>query len=140
MRQIAGSGGGLLIGVDLKKDKAVLEAAYNDSQGVTADFNMNMLIRLNREFDANFDLDAFQHKAPYNESAGRIEMHLVSDREQTAWVAGESFHFSPGESIHTESSHKYDVAEFADIAGIAGFRAENVWTDPNKLFSVQFFV
>ncbi|MEM7280244.1 MAG: L-histidine N(alpha)-methyltransferase [Pseudomonadota bacterium] len=140
MRQIAGVGGGLLIGVDLKKDKGILEAAYNDAQGVTADFNMNMLIRLNREFDANFDLETFHHQAPYLEDQGRIEMHLVSDREQQVSVAGETFAFGKGESIHTESSHKYDLAEFADIAGFADFRVEQVWTDPDNLFSVQYFV
>lgn len=140
IRQIAGVGGGLLIGVDLKKDTTVLEAAYNDSQGVTADFNMNMLIRMNREFDANFDLSAFTHAAPYVESEGRIEMHLVSQKDQTVEVAGQSFHFDKGESIHTESSHKYHIPEFADMAGMAGFRVQHVWTDPNQLFSVQLLV
>ena len=140
MHQIAGDGGGLLIGVDLKKDKAVLEAAYDDAQGVTADFNMNMLIRMNREFDANFDLSAFYHRAPYVEQAGRIEMHLVSNREQEVEVAGQLFHFHKDEFIHTESSHKYDLAEFADIAGLANFRVQQVWTDPQELFSVQFLV
>jgi len=138
MHQEAGDGGALLIGVDLNKDKAVLERAYNDRAGVTAEFNLNMLERLNREFGANFDLGAFEHRAIYKESPGRIEMHLVSMREQIVAVAGETFYFEKGESICTECSHKYTLDEFEAMAGRAGFSVHTVWTDPQKFFSVQY--
>jgi dimethylhistidine N-methyltransferase len=134
---VAGENGGLLIGVDLKKDVAILEAAYNDAAGVTADFNLNMLVRLNREFDADFDLDAFRHKAVYNPGEGRIEMHLISKREQIACVAGERLAFHAGESILTEYSYKYTPEQFVALAA-PFFRVERVWTDPRQWFSVQF--
>jgi dimethylhistidine N-methyltransferase len=138
MHQEAKEDGALLIGVDLKKDKAILERAYNDSAGVTAQFNLNMLRRLNNEFAANFNPGWFRHRAVYKESPGRIEMHLVSKRAQTVAVAGESFHFEEGETIRTECSHKYALDEFAAMAGRAGFSVHTVWTDPDKLFSVQY--
>jgi len=132
-----GEGGKLLIGVDLKKDAGVLHAAYNDEQQVTAAFNLNLLQRINRELGADFDLQAFSHDAFYNASEGRVEMHLVSRSEQTVTVAGESFDFDEGETIHTESSYKYDVEEFLSLAERAGFVSEQVWTDDQQLFSVH---
>ncbi len=134
----AGQGGGLLIGVDLKKDTATLEDAYNDSAGVTARFNLNLLTRLNREIGADFDLDLFTHRAIYSEDKGRIEMHLVSDEDQSVNIAGQRIDFVAGEYILTECSHKYELQEFANLAGEAGFAVRKVWTDPDKLFSVQY--
>ena len=138
MRRIAAPGGALLIGVDLVKDRATLERAYNDSQGVTAEFNLNMFVRLNRELDADFDLDAFRHRAVWNEAKSRIEMHLVSLRAQTVVVAGESVDFRAGEYILSECSYKYTPQGFAALAAEAGFAVRRVWTDPAGLFSVQY--
>ncbi|MCB2204851.1 L-histidine N(alpha)-methyltransferase [bacterium] len=135
--EVVGDDGGLLIGVDLKKDLNVLDAAYNDARGVTADFNLNMLVRLNREFDADFDLDAFRHRAVYNAGEGRIEMHLISKREQVAHVDGEQVIFHSGESICTEYSYKYSIEEFAALAK-PYFNVDRVWTDSRNLFSVQY--
>lgn len=134
-----GVGGGLLIGVDLKKDSAILDAAYNDAAGATAAFNLNLLARMNRELDADFDLDGFAHHAFYNHERGRVEMHLVSCRDQRVHIRGHRFLFHAGESVHTENSYKYTVAEFAALADTAGFRQEAVWTDARQLFSVQYF-
>jgi len=133
-----GTGGGLLIGVDLKKDPAVLNAAYNDALGVTAAFNLNLLTRINRELGGDFLLNYFEHNAFYNVFLGRIEMHLLSTVKQNVRVGGEIFHFDEGETIHTECSYKYTVDEFAELACEAGFRQMSVWTDPNELFSVQY--
>jgi dimethylhistidine N-methyltransferase len=127
----------LLIGVDLKKDSETLTQAYNDSQGVTAAFNINMLLRLNTEVGSNFDVEHFRHRAIYNEEAGRVEMHLVSNIDQTVTVGGYEIHFDAGESIWTESSYKYSVDEFAQLARRAGFEQQEVWTDSANLFSVQ---
>ena len=132
--------GGLLIGVDLKKSPAVLNAAYNDRKGVTAAFNLNLLARLNREFDANFNLDLFQHHAFYNEQEGRIEMHLLSLVAQTVTIAGRRVAFDARESIHTENSYKYSVAEFQTLAIAAGFKPAAVWVDDEALFSVHYLV
>jgi uncharacterized SAM-dependent methyltransferase len=130
----------LLIGVDLKKDPDVLHAAYNDAAGVTAQFNLNVLARANREAGANFDLNAFAHYAFYNALAGRIEMHLVSRRDQAVLVANRLIKFREGETLLTEYSHKYTTAEFAALAARAGYRAEHVWVDVDRFFSVQFLV
>jgi dimethylhistidine N-methyltransferase len=127
----------MLIGVDLKKDKKVLEAAYNDKQGVTAKFNKNILIHLNRELNAGFEVDRFSHRAFYNEDEGRIEMHLVSDTEQEIELAGEEFHFEKGESIHTENSYKYSLEEFEELVS-DWYSVEKVWTDDQRYFSLQF--
>jgi len=135
---VAGPGGALLIGVDLKKDPRILERAYNDREGVTAAFNLNMLARINRELGAEFDLDAFRHHAFYNEDHGRIEMHLVSLRAQTVRVGNVAIAFREGETIFTESSYKYDRDEFAQLAGRVGWTVERVWTDAQGLFSVQY--
>jgi len=138
MHEEAAGGGALLIGVDLQKDKAVLEAAYNDSSGVTARFNRNMLVRLNREFGANFDVDAFEHVAFYNEDEGRIEMHLRAKSAQTVTIADHEFTFRQGETLHTENSHKFTLAGFRELAGEAGFEVEQVWMDEKEYFSVQY--
>ena len=137
-RTLVGSGGGMLVGVDLKKDVALLHAAYNDAKGVTAAFNLNLLMRINRELNADFDLAAFRHHAYYDMRLGRIEMHLVSLVEQTATVAGRAFHFRRDETIHTENSYKYSVAEFQALAGEAGFQAARHWVDPARLFAVHY--
>jgi dimethylhistidine N-methyltransferase len=137
---IEGTGGGLLIGVDLQKDEATLEAAYNDAQGVTAAFNKNVLARINRELDGTFDLDQFQHRAFYNADEGRIEMHLVSLADQRAVVDGVEIAFEAGETICTEYSYKYSLDGFAELAGEAGFAVAEVWTDADDLFSVQYLV
>ena len=135
---VAGRGGAMLVGVDLKKDAAVLHAAYNDSQGVTAAFNLNVLRRINDELGADFDLSAFEHRAHYDAHAGRIEMHLVSLKAQRVQLAGREFRFGASETIHTESSYKYSVAEFQSLAGRAGFVAEHCWVDPKQLFSIHY--
>jgi len=132
-----GPGGRLLIGVDLLKDRRVLEAAYNDADGVTAEFNLNLLRRINRELDGDFDLGAFRHDAFFDAAEGRIEMHLISTRAQQVRVAGETFGFRDGESIHTECSYKYSIDGFQALARRAGFDPERVWTDPASLFSVH---
>jgi len=131
-------GGGLLIGVDLVKDPARLHAAYNDAQGVTAEFNLNLLRRANAELDAGFDLDGFSHAAFYNAPHRRIEMHLVSRRAQSVYLNGQEFAFEEGETIHTEYSHKFTVEGLRALAVRAGFRAGAVWTDPERLFSVHW--
>jgi dimethylhistidine N-methyltransferase len=135
--ELAGKDGAMLIGVDLKKDAGLLHAAYNDAQGVTAEFNLNLLRRINRELAADFDLDQFRHVAFYNAAAGRIEMHLESLREQTVTVSGRSFVFGAGERMHTENSCKYSVAEFQRLAQASGFRPERVWVDAAQLFAVH---
>lgn len=132
-------GGGLLIGVDLKKDSAILEAAYNDSKGVTAAFNKNMLARLNRELDADFNLEQFGHQAFYNEEKGRIEMHLVSVQNQTVHISGKSIPFKKGETIHTENSYKYSPDDFKMLVS-DWFEVEKIWTDDDDLFSLQYLV
>jgi uncharacterized SAM-dependent methyltransferase len=132
------SGGGLLLGVDLKKDVAVLHAAYNDRSGVTAEFNINVLRRANEELGADFELDQWRHRAIYNEELGRIEMHLVSLKNQDVHLGDESSAFRKGETIWTESSYKYSLEEFGDLARQAGFDVTKVWTDPKHLFSVQY--
>lgn len=139
MRQEARAGGALLIGVDLKKDRKIIEAAYNDSRGITAEFNLNVLRRLNRELDADFNLDSFAHSAVYDDINGRIEMRLVSRRAQRVTVAGRAVNFLKGEYVITEYSHKYGLEEFAEMAGKAGFQRERVWLDSKALFSVQYF-
>ncbi|MGE5624664.1 MAG: L-histidine N(alpha)-methyltransferase [Bacillota bacterium] len=140
MRDLAGPDGALLIGVDLKKDKAVLERAYDDAAGVTADFNLNLLARINRELDGDFDLQTFDHRAVYNEAEGCIEMHLVSACQQQAVVAGERFHFAAGEHILSERSYKHSPEGLAALAAQAGLRIEQQWTDDRRYFSVMYLV
>lgn len=139
LAQMLEADGGLLIGVDLKKNKDVLHAAYNDNDGVTAAFNENLLTRISDELDATFDLKKFHHHAFYNEHLGRIEMHLVSDETHTVSIGNHDFEFTKNETIHTESSYKYTIDEFQILAKKAGFNPINVWTDPDNLFSVHYF-
>jgi dimethylhistidine N-methyltransferase len=135
---LVGPGGGLLLGVDLRKDVAVLERAYNDAAGVTAAFNRNLLVRINRELDADFDPAAFRHHAFFNREQSRIEMHLVSVRRQRVWVGPAAFDFRDGESIHTENSYKYDLSDLAARAGRCGLRLDEAWTDGQNYFAVSY--
>ena len=134
---LCGDRGGLLIGVDLKKDISILERAYDDAEGVTAQFNLNVLRHLNEEFRSDFNPDNFRHFAFYNEPHGRIEMHLVSLRDQEVHLGEHTIHFMKNEHILTEHSHKYDIDEFARLCGDF-FIQEKVWTDPDNYFSVQY--
>ncbi len=138
IRMMVGEDGGLLIGVDLHKDAAVLNAAYNDKQGYTEKFNKNLLLRINRELGADFDGEQFQHRAFYNEDERRIEMHLVSMQDQQVSIEGQSFQFKQGQSILTEYSHKYSIESFQELAKQAGFKSIKTWVDKNKLFSVHY--
>jgi dimethylhistidine N-methyltransferase len=140
MRNEMGDAGGILIGVDLKKDPAVIEAAYNDRAGVTAEFTLNMLTRLNREIGSNFELSAFAHRARYNPMAGRIETHIVSRREQQARIGRGSATFRADEAIQVEYSCKYSLDDFAALAARAGLAVARVWTDAQQMFSVQYLV
>ena len=134
----AGENGAMLIGVDLQKDPSIIERAYNDSAGVTAEFNLNMLRHLNREFGSDFDLDCWKHKAQYNQSEGRVEIRLINEEQQTVNIDGTTIVVERGEGILTEYSHKYTLEGFAEMAQGAGFKVERVWTDANNLFSVQY--
>ncbi|MGB5471942.1 MAG: L-histidine N(alpha)-methyltransferase [Gammaproteobacteria bacterium] len=138
VRRLVGRDGGLLIGVDLKKDTGILECAYNDKQGVTADFNLNMLAHINRRLDADFDPGNFAHKAIYNADLGRIEMHLECRRDHRVRIDGDVYRFAAGETIHTENSYKYSIAEFHGLAARAGFAPVRVWSDQAGLFSVHY--
>jgi L-histidine Nalpha-methyltransferase len=131
----------LLVGIDLRKDRAVLQSAYDDAQGITARFNLNLLARINRELGGAFDLGAFRHRAVYNESAGRIEMYLVSTRDQTVPITSLdlSVPFAAGETVHTEHSYKYSTAEIEALAAAAGLRIEVQWYDEGRQFSVNLF-
>ena len=136
---MVGQGGYLLIGVDVKKNKQILEKAYNDSAGATAAFNLNVLARINRELGADFDLSTWRHYALYNSEWGRVEMHLQSMVEQLVQIDNHEFYFAENETIHTENSYKYNVDEFRQLADQAGFYPKQVWMDENKLFSVHLF-
>jgi L-histidine Nalpha-methyltransferase len=137
--KVLGPGGEMLIGVDLKKEPEILDAAYNDRAGVTAAFNLNLLERINRELDGDLDIDRFEHVAFYNGAEGRVEIYIRSQADQDAQIAGERFRFAKDELIHTEYSYKYSVPEFREIAARAGFRPVDTWTDPAELFSVHYF-
>lgn len=136
-RRLLGDEGKLLVGVDLRKDAATLELAYDDPGGVTAQFNLNLLQRINRELDGDIPLDRFRHKVVWNEELGRIEMHLESQTDHLFRVAGRAFAMATGETIHSENSMKYTVPQFAYLAAISGWRVARVWTDPRRLFSLQ---
>ena len=138
MHQEAGAGGALLIGVDLQKDPEIIKRAYNDSAGVTAEFNLNMLRHINREYGANFNLDRYSHSAEYNKNEGRIELRLIADTDQQVNIGNEQIHIKKNEGILTEYSHKYTLESFAKMAAKAGFEVKRVWMDPKKLFSVQY--
>jgi L-histidine N-alpha-methyltransferase len=136
-RGTLGEGARMLVGVDLRKDEALLIPAYDDAAGVTAAFNLNILRRLNREAHADFDLRGFAHRAVWNDAEGRIEMHLVSLRPQAVHLNGHTIRFAPGETIHTENSYKHTPDGFRAIASAAGWRAERMWTDAGRLFSLH---
>ncbi|MFK8018000.1 MAG: L-histidine N(alpha)-methyltransferase [Gammaproteobacteria bacterium] len=140
MSRVACKGGALLIGVDLKKDKRILEHAYNDDAGITAQFNLNILKRIKAELGAMLDIDSFEHRAVYNEEMGRIEMHLVSLRVQTIVLDDRTFELDKDEYILSECSHKFAVDEFQALASRAGFEPHTVWTDENNLFSVHYML
>jgi dimethylhistidine N-methyltransferase len=138
-KAMLGEGAHFIIGVDLVKSPAVLVAAYDDAAGVTRDFNKNLLVRINRELDGRFDLEAFSHRAVWNAADSRIEMHLVSDKAQEVMVAGRRFRFAEGESIHTENSHKHEPASFAALAAKAGWTLVRQWISPVPEFGVFLF-
>jgi L-histidine Nalpha-methyltransferase len=138
--RLVGPAGGLVIGVDLDKDAAILERAYDDEEGVTAAFNRNLLHRINDELDGDIDPTTFEHRAVWNESASRVEMYLVSRKDQEIAVNGHRFALRAGDAIHTENSHKYTLDSFSRLAAAAGFRTDNVWLDDEGLFSVHYLV
>ena len=138
VRRVVGTGGALVMGVDRRKRVDVLHAAYNDRLGVTAEFNLNMLLRINRELQADFDLSRFRHRAFFNDEASRIEMHIESLVDQQVHVAGARIPFAAGETIWTESSYKYDEEQLATVVGAAGFRVGRLWTDTSGNFWVAF--
>jgi L-histidine N-alpha-methyltransferase len=137
MRDLIGTNGAVLIGIDLRKDPRVLERAYDDAAGVTAEFNRNALRHVNRELGADFDLDGFEHRAVWVEDESRIEMHLVSKRDQLVHLGGEKVHIKRGEHLRTEYCHKYTLDSFSELAASAGLAVQRVWMDPEQLFSVQ---
>ena len=137
LRTTLGPGAALLVGVDLKKDPSVLKAAYDDAQGVTAAFNLNLLARINRELDGDFELARFRHRARYNAVQGRVEMHLECLADHEVCISGHRFALAAGETIHTENSYKYRSAEFQDMAASAGLLPARLFTDPNGLFSLH---
>lgn len=137
LRRASGEEGALLIGVDLRKDTALLNAAYNDAEGVTAAFNLNVLDHINRIAGTDFDCSRFNHQAFFNEAESRIEMHLASDCAQTVSMGDVRFHFAEGETIHTENSYKYSLEEFRQLAISAGFEPRDTWVDEHRLFSVH---
>src|SRR6476619_5348394 len=136
-RESLGDGAQMIIGVDLEKDERVLYDAYNDASGVTARFNLNVLVRINRELGGNFDVSAFMHRSIYNRERHRIEMHLIAKKAQTVRILGRNFSFRPGESIHTESSYKYSLDRFAALARASGWSVRESWTDADRMFSVH---
>ena len=138
VKQLVGNDGGLLIGVDLKKDIGVLEAAYNDKQGVTANFNLNILKHINQELNTDFDLDNFSHKAIYNSDKNRVEMHLECSKKHSVNIGENVYDFESGETIHTENSYKYTIDEFHQLSAQAGFNPVKVWTDEAALFSIHY--
>lgn len=136
-KRLLGRDGLFLVAVDLKKGLDILLSAYDDAAGVTASFNLNLLARINRELEGDFDLSCFAHEATYNPQQGRVEIHIVSRADQDVCVRGRRFSFAKGERVHTENSHKYTVAEFQDLARAAGWAARAVWTDAAQLFSLH---
>ena len=133
-----GDEGAMLVGVDLRKDKTVLQRAYDDAQGVTSRFTLNLLARANRELGTDFDLDGFRHDPEWEDDQSRISINLESLKDQTVRLDGETYHIAKGEKIHTEYSYKYTVEGFADLARRAGYAPKAVWTDPGRMFSVHY--
>ncbi|MET3651332.1 L-histidine N(alpha)-methyltransferase [Dyella japonica] len=140
MRGEMGDNGGILIGADLKKDTATIEAAYNDKAGVTSEFTLNMLVRLNREIGSDFDLSSFRHRAHYNAMAGRIETFIVSTRDQKVRVGKQQVSFTEEEAMQVEYSCKYSPEDFAALAGKAGLAVTHEWTDPQGMFAVYYLM
>lgn len=136
--RLLGPGAEMLIGADVKKDKKILDAAYNDAQGLNAAFNLNLLHRIAKELDSDIAIDDFEHVAFYNPDEGRVELYIRSLKDQTAVIAGRRFSFAAGEMIHTENSYKYAIPEFRALAARAGFAALETWTDPQGRFSVHY--
>jgi dimethylhistidine N-methyltransferase len=136
--KLVGRGGDMLVGVDLKKPKPILDAAYNDAEGVTAEFNLNLLTRINRELGADFDLGRFEHVAFYNEAEGRIEIYIESRVDQLVHIAGHGFRLAAGERIHSEYSYKYGLEDFRTLARRAGWIPVDQWVDAENLFSVHY--
>lgn len=136
VRRVIGNNGALVVGVDTKKPAALINAAYNDQRGLTKQFNLNLLAHLNQRIRADFDLEAFEHRAQYKEEHGRVELHLVSTKSQTVQMGNHAFELAKGEPIHTENSYKYSFSEFSSLAGEAGLRCAKRWTDPRELFMV----
>jgi len=139
LREMLGPADHALLGLDLKKAPEVLEAAYDDAGGVTAQFNLNLLVRLQRELGGDVDLDGFRHRALYNEAEGRVEMHLVSVRPQTIRLDGREYRFAAGETIHTENSHKYSLPQIRGMARAARLDVARTWQDADGLFSLHLF-
>jgi L-histidine Nalpha-methyltransferase len=139
LADLAGEGGGLLIGVDLQKDRDVLERAYNDSAGVTAQFNKNLLTRINCDLGGDFDLNRWHHHAIYNQAEGRVEIYLISETNQTVHIGGDSFEFRASDKILTEYSYKHTIGGFITLARQAGFQFQHVWTDQARWFGVFYF-
>ena len=138
--RLVGDGGGLLIGFDLDKDESIVWPAYNDRQGISAAFNLNLLARINRELGADFDLRAFAHRADYNRKKQRVEIHLVSLKDQVVRIGGRDFTFQEGEMIHTEYSYKYSLDRFGRLTSRAGFSLDRQWSDANQYFCVQYLI
>ncbi len=138
IRETVGESGGLVLGTDLKKDPAILVRAYDDQAGVTAEFNRNILRRLNRDLGCDFDLDAFDHLALYNAELGRIEMYLVNQESQQVSVGGRTIHLAKGQRIHTENAWKYSIDDVHELANRSGFELRQTWTDPDELFAVHY--
>lgn len=138
--KILGRDGGLLIGIDLQKDPAIIEAAYNDVEGVTAEFNLNVLHRINRDLKADINVDQFRHKAVYNPDRGRVEISIVSQTDETIHIDDQEFFVRKGEEILTEYSHKYTIDGFAELASEAGFSLHKYWTDEQDYFAVLHLV
>jgi dimethylhistidine N-methyltransferase len=136
MRNQVGKNGVAIIGVDIKKEISCLLAAYDDKAGVTAEFNLNLIVRINRELGGNFNLDGFRHEARWNAEESAIEMHIVSQADQTVRVGDTIFSFVRGETIHTESSRKYDMQDFASLAAECGWDVAHAWTNPDRQFAV----
>src|SRR6201994_558959 len=139
-REILGPGALMIVGADLEKNERMLHDAYNDAAGVTARFNLNLLVRINRELGGNFDISSFTHRAIYNRERHRLEMHLISKKQQAVRMLGTSFSFRPGESIHTENSYKYSIDRFAALARESGWQVRESWTDAARMFSVHALV
>lgn len=138
VHSVVGVGGALLIGVDLKKDKVLLERAYNDKQGYTAAFNLNLFLRMREELNADINISLFRHLAFYNEQESRIEMHLMAEESQSIQLGGQVFCFAQNETVHTENSYKYSIDEFDVLAVKGGFTVDKVWIDKGELFSIHY--